>query len=118
RDLLAGAGEDAAGEGVAGGHLVEPVVARAVVDLLPRQPPVEGAVGGGAGVADEGVGAEGEDGVVERAGVLEADPPSGEPVGEGESVWAVSGGPERAVGSEGEVVEVEAPVADVLPGEP
>src|SRR5690606_138129 len=92
--------------------------ARAVVDLLPSRPPVDGAARGGAGVPDEGVGAEGEDGVVERAGVLEADPPSGEPVGEVESVWAVSGGPERAVGSEGEVVEVEAAVADALPREP
>src|SRR5690606_23336848 len=70
------------------------------------------------GVPDEGVGAEGEDGVVERAGVLEADPPSGEPVGEVEAVGAVGGGPEHTVGSEGEVVEVEAAVADALPLEP
>src|SRR5690606_1792648 len=118
RDVLAGAGEDAAGEGVAGGHLVEPLVAGPVVDLLPSRPPVDGAARGGAGVPDEGVGAEGEDGVVERGEVLEADPPSGEPEREVEAERAVGGGPERAVVGEGEVVQVEAAVADALPGEP
>src|SRR5690606_39884699 len=73
-DVLAGAGEDAAGEGVASGHLVEPLVAGPVVDLLPRVSPVEGAARGGDGVVAAGVGAEGEDGVVERGEVLEADP--------------------------------------------
>src|SRR5690606_11450968 len=118
RDVLAGAGEDAAGEGVASGHLVEPLVAGPVVDLLPRRPPVEGAARGGAGVADEGVRAEGEDGGVD-GDVLEADPPAGEPEREVEALGAVDGGgPERAVVVEGEVLGLDGAVADALPGEP
>src|SRR5690606_22141082 len=50
--------------------------------------------------------------------VARVHPPAGEPVGEVEAVGAVGGGPERAVVGEGEVVQVEAAVADALPREP
>src|SRR5690606_9810715 len=117
-DVLAGAGEDAAGEGVASGHLVEPLVAGPVVDLLPRVSPVEGAARGGAGVPDEGVGSEGEDGAVPR-GLVDEHPPSRESVGEVEVVGAVGGGgPEGAVVVEGEVLGLDGAVADALPREP
>src|SRR5690606_15801578 len=117
RDVLAGPREDAAGEGVPCWHLVEPVVTL-VVDLLPRQPPVEGAVCSAAGRADEGVCAEGEDGAAEVP-VGAEHPPSGEPVGEVEAVGAVGGGgPERAVVGEGEVLGLDGAVTDALPGEP